>query len=222
LDSLGDSAPGAEEKPEAERAQPIAEVQNQIQETEAGDVSETALSAEIEEFSEEVEPATENDSALVVSPSTDAEILVPTVRNPEASHSPFASATKAHKWLQSLEGEAPGGVWFSKHRANIYVGAAVILLLVVLSGWGTPPRYHNGKNPLSLGDRLLISLGLAEAPSAPAYNGNPNTQVWVDLHTALYYCPGSDLYGKTPGGKFTTQRDAQLDQFEPAARKSCD
>jgi hypothetical protein len=67
-----------------------------------------------------------------------------------------------------------------------------------------------------------VSLGLAEAPPAPTYLGNPNAPVWVDLHTALYYCSGSDLYGKTPGGKFTTQRDAQLDQFEPAARKTCD
>ena len=71
-------------------------------------------------------------------------------------------------------------------------------------------------------DRMLISLGLAEAPPSPEYKGNPDTQVWVDLHTALYYCPGADLYGKTPKGKFTSQRDAQLDQFEPAYRKTCD
>jgi hypothetical protein len=71
-------------------------------------------------------------------------------------------------------------------------------------------------------DKLLISLGLAEAPEAPEYKGNPDTQVWVDLHTALYYCPGSELYGKTPKGKLASQRDAQLDQFEPASRKACD
>jgi hypothetical protein len=42
------------------------------------------------------------------------------------------------------------------------------------------------------------------------------------VHTALYYCPGADLYGKTPNGKLTSQRDAQLDQFEPALRKTCE
>jgi hypothetical protein len=42
------------------------------------------------------------------------------------------------------------------------------------------------------------------------------------VHTALYYCPGSDLYGKTTGGKMASQRDAQQDQFQPALRKSCD
>jgi hypothetical protein len=69
---------------------------------------------------------------------------------------------------------------------------------------------------------MLISMGLAEAPPTPESKGNPETQVWVDLHTALYYCPGADLYGKTPKGRFTSQRDAQLDQFEPAYRKACD
>jgi hypothetical protein len=64
---------------------------------------------------------------------------------------------------------------------------------------------------------------MAEAPDeAPEYKGNPDIQVWVDLQTALYYCPGSDLYGKTPKGRVSTQREAQLDQFEPAARKPCD
>jgi hypothetical protein len=75
---------------------------------------------------------------------------------------------------------------------------------------------------LSTFDKLLIGLGLAEAPEAPVYRGNPETQVWIDLHTALYYCPGSDLYGKTAKGRLSSQRDAQLDQFEPANRKPCD
>ena len=74
---------------------------------------------------------------------------------------------------------------------------------------------------LSMLDKMLIGLGLAEAPDPPEQRGNPETKVWVDTHTALYYCPGTDLYGKTPQGKYTTQRDAQLDQFEPAYRKAC-
>lgn len=75
---------------------------------------------------------------------------------------------------------------------------------------------------LSALDKLLIKLGLAEAPEPPQPKGNPDAKVWVDLHTALYYCSGSDLYGKTPKGRMTTQRDAQLDQFEPANRKPCE
>ena len=69
---------------------------------------------------------------------------------------------------------------------------------------------------------LLIGLGLAEAPPAPIYEGNPDTKVWVDVHTALYYCPGSSLYGKSVGGRFTSQRDARQDSFQPATRHACD
>ena len=65
-------------------------------------------------------------------------------------------------------------------------------------------------------------MGLAEAPEPPEYKGNPDIQVWVDLHTALYYCAGSDLYNKTAKGKLTRQRDAQLDHFEAANRKPCE
>jgi hypothetical protein len=52
--------------------------------------------------------------------------------------------------------------------------------------------------------------------------GNPNVKVWVDLQTALYYCPGTDLYGTTPKGKYASQGDAQQDSFEPAYRKPCE
>jgi len=75
---------------------------------------------------------------------------------------------------------------------------------------------------LSLFDRMLVTVGLAEAPEPPEDRGNPRIEVWVDLQTALYYCPGADLYGKTPKGKFSSQRNAQLDQFQPAYRKACD
>jgi hypothetical protein len=85
-----------------------------------------------------------------------------------------------------------------------------------------PNRKPAPNADLSTFDKLLIGLGLAEAPEPPENKGNPDTQVWIDLHTALYYCPGSDLYGKTPKGRIASQRDAQLDQFEPADRKPCD
>jgi hypothetical protein len=67
----------------------------------------------------------------------------------------------------------------------------------------------------------MVNLGLAEPPPAPVNMGNPNAQVWVDVHTALYYCSDSEPYGKTADGKFTSQKDAQQDQFEPANRKAC-
>jgi hypothetical protein len=86
-----------------------------------------------------------------------------------------------------------------------------------------PVAHKNPAEPqLTAFEKLMVNLGLAEAPPVPVYLGNPDRQVWVDLHTALYYCPGSERYGKTAGGRYETQRSAQLDQFESASRRACD
>jgi putative methionine-R-sulfoxide reductase with GAF domain len=153
----------------------------------------------------------------------------------------WSSAMSAREFLEQLAGSGrPGALarFWKARRGDIYLAIAVILVAGVIR-WGiwsnhsvsatgspaTTSAAHRKPAPdadLSLWDRMLISLGLAEAPPAPEYHGNPDAQVWVDLHTALYYCAGADLYGKTPKGRFTSQREAQLDQFEPAYRKACD
>jgi rubrerythrin len=177
--------------------------------------------------SDQAETAPESDSALVISSETAEEAVPVSLAVREPAKSPWASASRAHEWLESLHPKSAGGIWLANHRADLYVGAAVLLLLIVLSGWGMRPAESRvavkpAQPNLTFFEKLLVGLGLAETPPVPVYLGNPNAQVWVDLHTALYYCSNSELYGKTPGGKFTTQRDAQLDQFEPAARRNCD
>jgi GAF domain len=160
---------------------------------------------------------------------------------PEA---PWSSAAKARSFLEALsQTRSPRAFarFWRARRGDFYLVVAVILVLVAIC-WGmlsnhsvratdgAPTAAGNAlrrKPPaddLSLFDKLLINLGLAEAPEAPEdkYLGNPGTQVWIDTHTALYYCPGSELYGKTPKGRFTSQHEAQLDQFEPASRRACD
>jgi GAF domain-containing protein len=155
---------------------------------------------------------------------------------------PWGSAKKAQHWLETVKAHhGPRAEWvarqWQRRRANIYLVLAGVILLIVISGWGMRPATTavagnhspaaNGQQQtppqsnLTLFEKFLVSVGLAEAPPAPSYLGNPDTQVWVDVHTALYHCPGSDLYGKTADGRFTSQRDAQQDQFEPANRKVC-
>ena len=104
-------------------------------------------------------------------------------------------------------------------RVTSWAMIAVILLLIlfVVAVW---PSSRNSQ--LTWLQSMLVELGLADAPvrtSVPA--GNPAAQVWVDVHTALYYCDGSDLFGKTPDGHLATQHEAQQDQFEPAERTPC-
>ena len=161
----------------------------------------------------------------------------------DAADLTWKSAATAREFLEALAATRnPTALrrFWNARRGDFYLAIAVIFVAIVIR-WGiwsdhsvgassrgtTVSGSANHRKPapdadLSMMDKLLISLGLAEAPEAPEYKGNPDTQVWVDLHTALYYCPGSDLYGKTPKGRFTSQRDAQLDQFEPASRKACD
>ena len=140
--------------------------------------------------------------------------------------SPWSSATTARRWLDSLQSSDSG--WLAKHGGDVSVATAALILILVIFGWNARPAGNRpaAKTPpqpsLSLFERVLVGLGVAEAPAAPIPLGNPNVQVWEDLHTGLYYCPGTDLYGKTPDGKVTNQRDAQLDQFEPAGRKTCE
>lgn len=110
------------------------------------------------------------------------------------------------------------------HRADLYLVVAIIVstfaMLWVLSA--TPAPSAQRKPHLRPWERALVSLGLAEAPEPPPRRGNPTVQVWVDPQTALYYCYGEEQYGQTPGGRVTTQREAQMDQFEPAGRAACE
>lgn len=110
------------------------------------------------------------------------------------------------------------------HRADLYLVVAIVVstfaMVWVLSA--TPVGATQRKPHLRPWERALVSLGLADPPEPPPRRGNPNIQVWVDPKTALYYCVGEDLYGKAPGGHATTQREAQMDQYEPASRAACE
>ncbi len=153
----------------------------------------------------------------------------------------WSSAAKTRDFLQVLsESHPPSGLvrFWRARRGDFYLAVAVLLVAIVIrwgilsessmgAGGGTGVSAANRRKAapnadLSPFDKLLISLGLADPPESPEYKGNPDTQVWIDTHTALYYCPGSELFGKTPNGRFASQRDAQLDQFESASRRACD
>lgn len=125
--------------------------------------------------------------------------------------------------------EAVGTAWKNfagrvKRAGRRGATAAVVLfaLLLLVVAWGSRPS--PGWPGVTRFESILVKLGLAEVPrrAASPPKGNPDLRVWVDVHTALYYCPGSDLYGNTPGGQFETQREAQLDQFRSATGAVCE
>jgi len=106
------------------------------------------------------------------------------------------------------------------HRSTLYLAGAILVAALALL-WPTadPPR----RAALGPWERTLVMLGLAEAPEPVVHSqGDPALQVWVDPHSALYYCPGEEQYGKTTDGRFTSQHEAQMDRFEPASRLACE
>src|SRR6202140_2814619 len=119
-----------------------------------------------------------------------------------------------------LERYADWHVKLRFHRADLYLGVAVfVAALALLWPAAAAPR------PGALGpwERALVTLGIAEAPEPVVHlRGDPSLAVWVDPHTALYYCPGEEQYGKTADGRFSPQREAQMDRFEPAGRSACE
>jgi hypothetical protein len=169
-------------------------------------------------------------------------VALATVAPENIQAQPWTSAKKTQDWLETVKSRrSPQAEWLAqqwqRRRANVYLVFAAVILLLAITGWGIRPagttaagnstpvanRPSSAPAPpeMTLFEKLMVNLGLAEPPPAPVNLGNPNTQVWVDVHTALYYCSDSELYGKTADGKFTSQKDAQQDQFEPANRKAC-
>lgn len=203
-----------------------------------GTEAREAVASSIE--SPDAKPASEFESPVPRTNKALEELISP----PAPVRADWSSATSARDFLEQVLDGKPQNVLlrlWNTRRGDIYLAIAVVLVLCVIR-WGmwsghpvspqpTAAPAQPAKAPqapqktaepdLSVSERMLIALGLADAPEPPVDKGNPSTQVWVDLHTALYYCPGADLYGKTATGKYTTQREAELDQFQPAYRKTC-
>ncbi len=108
------------------------------------------------------------------------------------------------------------------------VSAGILGLSLVWAFWPASPTAGrpgsaSSQSTLTPIEQLLVSMGLAEVPVTPSfYMGSPNAQVWVNMRTAVYYCSGSEEYGKTDKGKFLTQHEAQYQQFQPARGRACD
>ncbi len=138
---------------------------------------------------------------------------------PEATEAPIDSdsGTASDSMMQRL---ADIEVTLRFHRADLYLGLAVfVALLALLWPGSSAPR----RASLSPWERALVTMGIAEAPAPSIHlQGDPSIEVWVDPHTALYYCPGAEPYGKTTDGRLSSQREAQLDRFEPAGRSVCE
>lgn len=105
-----------------------------------------------------------------------------------------------------------------KSSASDVVVSLVILAAAILGCLGM-----NSEMIVQHFPQLAVVLHLAPAPpvSATLAGADAHIKVWADLKTALYYCPGSAYYGQTRSGRFMSQADAHLANFEPAERRVC-
>ena len=107
---------------------------------------------------------------------------------------------------------------FSHGITSVLVAGALGLAIVIGTWLARPSSQH-----LTLFESMLVQLGLAEVPEHQTIvQPKPNVKVWVDTHTALYYCQGAELYGKTPGGRFSTQGIALQERFDSANGSPCE
>lgn len=174
---------------------------------------------------DQTEDQTDHEEPGVLDFSSALVNVEPTLEGP-ALDEPSAAGDAAVRWQDLAFWKRPLKLRFD--RSDLYlvlaIAVAAVALLWVATGTTTPKRGAAAQHGvhLTLWESALVGLGLAEAPEPPVYHGNPSVKVWVDPHTALYYCEGEDLYGKAPGGRYTTQREAQMDQFEPSERAACE
>jgi hypothetical protein len=182
-------------------------------ETREAPQEEAARSNRIIEVADDAEDFATDEFAL---PASDD--ALPIEASAEASEADANPATAAP--ISFLQGIADWRVKLRFQRADLYLGTAILVAALALL-W--PAAGSLQPAALSPWERALVTLGIAEAP-APAihFQGDPGIQVWVDPHSALYYCPGEEQYGKTSGGRLSSQHDAQMDRFEPAGRSACE
>jgi DNA-binding NarL/FixJ family response regulator len=112
-----------------------------------------------------------------------------------------------------------GGFRHGLNRAMKFASFATLGALVLALGWSA---LHPREDPLKPAVNKLLTNLKVKTPPPPVSEGNPDAKVWVDLHTAVYYCRGAREYGKTGKGRYARQQDAQIDHFEPAGHKTCE
>jgi hypothetical protein len=219
-----------------------------LSQPEAGDLAAEQLPApRLETSSPELAPTKAD--AVTASPAAPAAEAVPSPDLGETAKSEsrvwFHSIAVSPPALQLRNAWQKSSPFLRKHRGDLALGASLTLVLITIlwamtsnkpstsaesgnaatTAAAAAPKKVNRKPAapkLSFFDQMLVDMGLAEPPPSPTYSGNPDVPVWIDVQSAVYYCPGAELYGKTPQGRIASQRDAQQDQFEPASRKVCD
>lgn len=114
-------------------------------------------------------------------------------------------------------------LWSRLREFSGKVGLKDIALMVIaaLLAFGVFSAWPSSSGGLTWFQSTMIRLGIYHSAARSSVYGNPDLNVWVDAQTAVYYCPGSEQYGNTAEGHFTTQREALQAHSQPASGLAC-
>jgi hypothetical protein len=146
---------------------------------------------------------------------------------PDNSHFSYFEPTEAERGaalleLEDLDYVPPLTRATRALRDRLRIKDVLLIAIAATLAFGVVSAWPSSGGQLTWFQSMLVRLGRAQTAShTPVYAGNPEVNVWVDVHTALYYCSGSDLYGKTPEGYFASQREAIQQHFQPDAGLAC-
>lgn len=117
------------------------------------------------------------------------------------------------------------------HRSSLHPAAAITVAHQAAPSALPGPSAAHG--PPQAGASQAASPGTGQAPKPLGTSaqkaggrsrsaGNPNTEVWVNLKTKVYHCPGTRWYRKTANGRLMKQRQAELAGYHAASNRACE
>lgn len=173
-----------------------------------GTLQEAPAPLPVDEPTAEVEPIPVVDRLLEIANRGESNPPAPARTDLELLYQPEPDR---FAWLRSVA------------KIKVRVRDVVLVTVALVLAGGVASAWPKSDSQLTWFQMLAIRYGLVHPSNAPnvIYQGDPDVRVWVDVHTALYYCDGADLYGKTPDGQFMTQHDAQSTRAVSASQSSC-
>jgi hypothetical protein len=106
-------------------------------------------------------------------------------------------------------------------RSKVGLKDAVLAVIATMLAFGVFSAWPSSSGGLTWFQSTMIRFGIYHSAARSPVYGNPDLNVWVDAQTAVYYCPGSEQYGNTAEGHFTTQREALQAHSQPASGLAC-